>query len=290
VLLVRAVALLPRRVALALGARLAGLLGAFAKRKRKRAAFNFRRAGIGDPEQAARRAFRNIGANVCEMLWVFGRPVEESARCLRVNNLELIEDTIKRGQGVLVVTAHTGNWELGGLFGTRAGLPVAVIARELRTPRLERLIHDFRARAGIRTLLRGADGTSVAAMRWLARGKVLCCMMDRASSGRRVSVPLIWGRMNIPLGPIELAQRTKVPIVLGSSRRCADTLIEVTFRLLDTSDAEGPRAIAAAVGKALEDELREQMDQWFWVYRREPEPGVYVDADDELASKQMELG
>ena len=60
VLLVRAVGLFPRRAALALGARVGGLFAVFAKRKRVRAAFNFRRAGVSDSQQAARRAFRQL--------------------------------------------------------------------------------------------------------------------------------------------------------------------------------------------------------------------------------------
>jgi len=290
VVLVRAVGLLPRRLALWLGAEVGRHFWTLAKRKRARAVSNFRRAGIADPKQAARRAFRNIGMTLFEMLWIFGRPVEQSLRYLRVTNVELFDAIAAEGRGALVVGGHIGNWELATLAGTLGPRPVALIARELKTPRFERIVHAYRDRAGLRTLLRGADGTAVAAMRWLARGNILCCMMDRASSGRRVSVPLIWGRMNIPLGPIELACRTKATIVLASTRRLEDRLTEVTFRLLDTSGAEGPRAVAAVVGKALEDELRERMDQWFWVYRREPEPDVYLDAEDEMEAKRLEAG
>jgi KDO2-lipid IV(A) lauroyltransferase len=290
VLLVRSMGLLPRRVALWLGGEVGRWFCVLAKRKRARAAFNFRRAGIVEPERAARRAFRNIGRSLFEMLWIYARPVEQSLRYLRVTNKELFDQIAETGRGALVVSGHIGNWELASLAGTQGEYPVAVIAREFRTPRLERIVHSFREGANVRTLLRGADGTAIAAMRWLARGNILCCMMDRASSGRRVSVPLIWGRMNIPLGPIELACRTKAAIVLASTRRREDSLTEVTFRILDTSGSDEPRAVAAVVGQALEDEIRERMDQWFWVYRREPEPEVYLDAEDELEAKRLETG
>ena len=98
-----------------------------------------------------------------------------------------------------------GNWELVSLAAARAGAPVAVVARRLKAPRVERRIVAFRQRFGVRTLLRGSPGASVAAYRWLRDGGVLGCMMDRLHDGPRLVVPLLGKATRMPLGPLELA-------------------------------------------------------------------------------------
>jgi len=52
------------------------------------------------------------------------------------------------GHGLLLLTAHFGNWELLGLAHALCGRPLAVVVRPLDSARLNRLAERLRTRTG----------------------------------------------------------------------------------------------------------------------------------------------
>src|SRR5688572_12741777 len=48
-----------------------------------------------------------------------------------------IEDGIRSGRGIIHVTGHLGNWELGGAYLAAQGVPVDAIVRHMANPRFE---------------------------------------------------------------------------------------------------------------------------------------------------------
>jgi KDO2-lipid IV(A) lauroyltransferase len=188
---------------------------------------------------------------------------------LRVEGSEALTEAAGEGRGVLLVSAHLGNWELVPTVVARCGLAVAVVARPLGTPRLERKWLAFRERSGVRTLLRGETSSGMAAARWLRTGRVLGCMMDRTGLSRRLLVPFLGEAMYVPLGPAELAVRAGSAVVLGTAQRLPDGEACVRFRRLPVSPGMAPAAMARVIAEALEEEIRRRPEDWLWIYRRQ---------------------
>ncbi|MDX1388365.1 MAG: hypothetical protein R3344_04200 [Acidobacteriota bacterium] len=261
---------LPWRLATSLGAGAGRLAGLLVLRKKKVMVDNLERAGAPDPDGAYWSAWANTGRTVFEMLWATGRTPEQAIARTRMEGLESFDDALAGGRGVLLASGHLADWELGVLSVALAGHKVAVIARPLRFKRLERRLIDFRERGGIRTLVRGR-GTALAAFRWLSRGGVLGCLMDRVSTSvDRIRVPFLGRGMNVPLGPAELACRAGSAVVFGVAIRCHNGMTGGGFRRLETSPGDGAEKIALLVGEALESAVRARPDQWYWIYRRQP--------------------
>ena len=175
------------------------------------------------------------------------------------------------GRGVLLVSGHIGNWELALVTCCRADVPVAVVARELKTARLEKKLIAFRQSCGVKTFVRGQPGAGIAAHRWLAKGGVLGCMMDRASSGSRMLVSFLGKATNMPLGPAELACRTGAAVFLGTANRLEDGRTQVTLQEVQTEGVTEPREMLRIIGGALDDVVRANPEQWFWIHRRQPD-------------------
>lgn len=260
----------PKQVMLRTGTILGRTLGLLARRKRARVLANLTLAGSPDPAAAARRAWSNFGQSALEMLWMIRHDPAALLAEARIEGAAALTEPVAAGRGVLLVSAHVGNWEMVSLAAAAAGVPVAVIARRLRAHRLERRLIEFRERGGVRTLLRGEPGTGVTAIRWLAEGKVLGCMMDRSSSGPRMTIPFLGRTTRMPLGPLRMATKFRTDVVLGTAWREADGQHRIRFRRLGNEGATDEFALGRLVGRGLEADLRPRPENWLWIYRKQP--------------------
>lgn len=269
-LLASVLAWLPWKLALPSGALGGAVVGALSRRKTRRIDANLASAGCTRPRLTRRMAWKHCGTTLAEMLWCLSRSPENVLRHVSVTGLDSLLDAAREGRGVLLVSGHVGNWELVSLAAARAGLPVAVVARRLAAPGVERRLHAFRERGGVRTLVREGQGTSVSAYRWLRRGGVLGCMMDRVSGGPRLRVPFLGRSTALPLGPMRLASKTGAAVILGCAKRRDDSRTEVTFaRLVQAEGQQDAMLSCRVVAQALEAEIRSRPEQWLWIYRRQ---------------------
>jgi len=267
--LVTALSALPHGAALRAGRWMGRASGRVLRHKHRRMSGNLGRAGCPHPDRTARLAWRQAGANLFEILWLVGRGADDPQMRVRVEGGDVLMDAAGEGRGVLLVSAHLGNWELVPAAVARQGLPVAVVARPLGTRRLERKWLAFRERSGVRTLLRGEQGSGMAAARWLRSGRVLGCMMDRTGLSRRLLVPFLGEAMYVPLGPAELAARAGSAVILGTAERLSTAETCVRFRRLPLESGLTPVAIARVIAQALEEEIRRRPEDWLWIYRRQ---------------------
>jgi len=278
---VGALSRLPRSFALRLGRWFGAVAHRVGGRKNPRIQTNLARAGVNDPAHTTGDAWRHMGQTMFEMFWMLDRSPDEALQGVRIHGMDQVRKAAEKGKGILLVTAHAGNWDLMSMALSREDIaPVAVIARNLRTPGLERKQIQCRERAGIRTLVRGEAGAGITAYRWLTRGGVLGVMMDRLSAGRRISVPFLGNATRMPLGPPELACRSGAAVVLGLSERTADGGTVVRYRELNTTGISSAVEMAKTIAAALDQELRPRPEQWFWIYRRQTEwTGEYTQTD-----------
>ncbi len=267
--LTRAIGCLPHGAALALGAGAGRMLCALAAKKRRRIEANLTGEGLPTPPPSAWEAGAHIGRTMAEMAWLLWQTPERIDATTEIEGLDAVKEAVADGRGVLLASAHLGNWELGVRAVARCGTPVNVIARALGSPRVEAQIARFRESGGVHTLTRGAPGASVAAYRTLRNGHVLACMMDRMSSGRRIDVPFIGARLKIPLGPVVLALRARSRIVVGGTRRLADGSSQACVRALPrVPENASVEDVARQIAGELNAMVSRDPDQWYWIYRR----------------------
>jgi Kdo2-lipid IVA lauroyltransferase/acyltransferase len=121
-------AYLPAATGLAVGRRIGDLLWVLLPGRRRVALENLRR-GFGSEQspaalrRLARRSFQHVGMNLVEACRYFLRPIDLMVSQVRVEGGEQLKVAAAQGRGVLIFTAHYGNWELlAGAHGL-IGLP-----------------------------------------------------------------------------------------------------------------------------------------------------------------------
>lgn len=117
-----------------------------------------------------------------------------------------------QGQGVIVLTTHLGNWELGAVMLNRLGHPLTGLVRPHADTRLNALFAAQRRRCGLETFPLGTHALREA-LHILQRRRWLGLIADRDFTGHGVAVA--WGshRVVLPNGPALLSLQTQAPIL-----------------------------------------------------------------------------
>jgi KDO2-lipid IV(A) lauroyltransferase len=175
-----------------------------------------------------------------------------------------------RGRGVLLLTGHFGNFELGGAAIGRL-MPVAFLVKPLSNPGAEAWLSRLRTAAGVDQLPIGAGVRG--ALRRLRAGGAVALLGDQDARKDGVWVPFMGRPASTPAGPAWLSLASGAPIVFGSCVRAPDGRYEARYLppIVPEGSADDPRAIEALTRRhtaLLEGLVRERPESWFWLHRR----------------------
>jgi len=88
----------------------------------------------------AKEVFRNFGKYLVEFFRIEKMVTQNFIdQHVTIKNIEFIEQALEKGKGGILLTAHLGNWELGGALLSFLGYPITAIA----LPHKERPVNDL---------------------------------------------------------------------------------------------------------------------------------------------------
>ena len=270
-----------RLIPLSLGIRIGGLLGLAAygllPRDRNRALEHLSIAfpsGMSHRERKriARRCFQNLGKNAVELV-NFPRLKNDLDRWITLEGREILEESLARGQGLIWITGHMGNWELMACYMAQKGYPFRVIAREIYDERLNRLLLEFRREAAVRVILRDSPNAGRQMLQALKKGEVIGMLIDQDTHVKGVMVDFFGRKANTPAGAAILARRRSIPVLAGFIHRVSGRrhriVIHPPIDIVKTDDLDDDiLANTERFNKLLEQQIREDPEGWVWMHRR----------------------
>jgi lauroyl/myristoyl acyltransferase len=217
----RGVGFLPRQVSYGIGR--AGTWIAWRLMRETRAAIadNLRALFPGESE-------RSLQARARVTLAAYANDVIDFIRSLRASGDELeslfdylpgdsqlILDLMAKGQGLILVTGHYGNWEAGGIFIRRiVKVPMAIVAMTEPNPTVNRIRRDIRDLVGADTIEVGQSlDTALQIRRRLAANGMVAVLMDRYLGRDRVEVKFLGRRALFLRTPALMAFMTGAPLL-----------------------------------------------------------------------------
>lgn len=266
-----------RRVPLRLGQSLGRALGTLAyhvvRRERRKALANL---GIAFPDwsqtkrrEVTRAMFRHLGMMVFELAWMPNLTQELRERTTVVDGFDRVMNIIDSGRGVIIFTAHCGNWEWLSYITGMFGRPVSVLQRERDQPEMNRYITELRARAGVRTIDRGSASSARDMIQAVKRGGILAFVIDQNIRTESVKVPFFGKPAPTPLGPAKFAVRTEAVVVPAVIERLADGRHHARFlEPIQCKRDDDPVALLARVTLDVEAQIRRVPEQWVWMHDR----------------------
>jgi KDO2-lipid IV(A) lauroyltransferase len=219
--------------------------------------------------RVARRSYVHLGRETAAMIRLSAVEPAAVRELTTVAGLDSLEAALAEGRGVVLVTGHLGNWEVGGSALAVRGLPVDAVAQRQANPLVERMLLNARERLGMRVIERSRASRD--ALRSLRDGRLVAFVADQDGRGSGVFVPFMGRPASTHRGPALLALRAGAPLFFGRALR-SGAGYDVVVRRLDV-DRSGPReeAVRRMTGTftaALESEVRAHPEQYFWQHRR----------------------
>lgn len=225
------------------------------------------------PKECRRLALlsvRNAAKTMLEVLNSFRWTEEELQKSVTVEGIEHLDAALAKGKGVLLLTAHYGNWELMGARLAQKGYPLAAIAKKLHDPLIELLGMATRSRNGLQVI---PMSSPLKALRALKQNMVLAILMDQNAGRRGIFVPFLWREASTFTGPALFAIKSGAVVLPAFVERDANDhhigRILPPLEVVRTGDLQ--RDIyenTVAFTKAIEDQIRRHPEEWFWVHRR----------------------
>jgi len=178
------------------------------------------------------------------------------------------------GRGAILLTAHVGNFEIGGFFLGAIGLKVAVVYLSDPSPVVERDRKAARDRLGIRSLQMTSDFSAIKILRSLEEGYFVAIQGDRDYSGTGRTLPFLGRSVSFPVGPFRIAAAAGVPLlpvfVLRDEDGTYRTVVEAPIRVESASRGRREEAERSAMTEfvaILERTVRENGGQWYMFSR-----------------------
>lgn len=202
-------------------------------------------------DAAGREAFRNVARYYVDLMQLPRMNLEKRlGKDVRLHNFDVLEGAIERGRGVVVATAHFGNPEMGVQVGAVLGLDILILAEPLQPPAFAETMRDLRAVFKPR-YEDVSFGAVASAIRHLRKGGVLAITCDRDIQRNGAPLPFFGSTTRMPLGAVELAQRTGAVVVPGYCIRSSqgfNLYFEPPLEMAGTGD---PKADALTNARAL---------------------------------------
>jgi lauroyl/myristoyl acyltransferase len=188
-------------------------------------------------------------------------------------DMDLFRRLLSRQRGIILVTGHYGNWEIGSVFMRRVlDIPLAVVAMAEASEQVNRIRREIRDSLGTDTIeVRKSLDTALQIRRRLADNGVVAMLMDRHIGRDRVQVNFL-DRQAAFLGtPALMGYLTEAPLLPCFIERLGPGRFRIQpgepiFVSRDIPRGEAVHTATQAFAMQLESRIRAHPHHWYHFY------------------------
>jgi KDO2-lipid IV(A) lauroyltransferase len=222
--------------------------------------------------QIARGAYKNVAISLFELVWYPKMSREQVSKSMHFVNPDVLRNAYNKGKGLLILTAHFGNWELlGGCIVVEFGFPVSGIAKTQTNRLVNRSIDERRRRFGNKVIPMETSLREV--MRALRDGEAVGIVADQAAPKENVQIEFFGTKLPTHQGPSVFSLKMGSPLIAVFSVRRPDGSFDAYVEEVPSADLkdyndENVTELTRRHVKITEDFIRRFPDQWMWMHKR----------------------
>ena len=224
-------------------------------------------------EQIARDCFTYIAKTGVEVLSLMDRPALIKER-IKIVGKGILDNALSNGCGVILVSAHFGNFPLMLARFALEGYKTAGIMRPMRDSRAERIFSKKRAKLNIKTIYSQPRAACVSnTLRALRDNELVFIPLDQNFGTGGVFVNFFGRKAATATGPVVLAQRTGATILPCFIVRQKDDTHKIIFEPALNLEKKGSPQETTLINIQkltciIESYIRRYPAEWGWIHRR----------------------
>lgn len=219
----------------------------------------------------SKMAFINLAQIVVEMLRLPQVNKSYQEKYIATEGFYYIKEALRKKKGVVLLTAHFGNWELLAIIGAIQGYPMKVLAREQEPEEVNSLLNSYRESKGSEVIPKGFATREI--IRALRDNEPVGILADQDAGKEGVFVNFLGRPTSTPSGAIAFALKTGAEVLPCFIRRERGPYHKVEINPPLQFDREGERKDNIREGlekysEVLGRYVKKYPSQWLWFHKR----------------------
>ncbi len=221
--------------------------------------------------RVGRRCYAHLGAEAVAMFRLAEAGSREIRKRTRLIGADVLDAAAREGRGVMLVSGHVGNWEVGAAGVVARGYPMDIVVARQQNLLFDRYLTRSRQRLGVTVIpRRNAPREVVAALK---AGRAVGIMGDQDARRAGVFVDFFGRPASTARGPAVLAMRAGAVLATFYSIRVPGWRPRYDVYIEELAVGDGGRvaevvARTRAFTKRLEERVKKDPGQYFWLHRR----------------------
>jgi KDO2-lipid IV(A) lauroyltransferase len=226
---------------------------------------------LGPVHEIVRRSLQNFFRDFVEITYALVAPTEQLRKEIPFIGREHLDTALAKGNGVIALGAHLGNFFLVGTRLAMEGYTTSVLINQPKDSEFAQLMDDYRMRIQQKTIHARPRREALRQLgEVLRRNEIAVVIADEYRGNHGIHVPLFGRTVLARRGPATMALRTGaavVPVYLVRDQgRGLKMIVEPELDLIRTDRGKNVvRENTLRITLWLETTVRTYPDQWNWM-------------------------
>lgn len=220
----------------------------------------------------AYKSFLSLSITLTEILCFPNFTEDDFKNSVEVVNGELINRRYEEGNGLVLISAHFGNWEAGAIaLSLVVDIPFAVVVKGQRNPYVDAWMNYHRSRFKSKIVPLGISIRQI--YKELKEKKIVAIVGDQRGPSDGVRVNMFGKPSATYPGPAALAIKSGAPILMILSARQLNNkylmeVVEIDLNNLPEGEEEKIREVTQRHTDYLSMMIERYPEQWLWMHKR----------------------
>lgn len=221
---------------------------------------------LSEIKSIRREMFRNFAKYLTLFLRFSLIDKEYIKKNVRIENLNFVQQGLAKEKGVIITTAHMGNWELAAIAVALLGYPIGVAVLPHRHKKVDNFFNSQREKKGVIVMPLGKAARLC--LKLLNENKMIALVGDRVFNSKGVLIDFFGLPTYLPEGAATLSLKTGAPIIPAFLLRNPDDTFRFVFEkpieIRPSGDKHKDLMHLMSESKLIiEDYIRRYPEQWF---------------------------
>jgi KDO2-lipid IV(A) lauroyltransferase len=182
---------------------------------------------------------------------------------------EILQTALAKGKGVILLSAHLGNWEFGSIFLRSRNYPLNLVALGHNAPSTSALVNRLRKNKVQKVIeVSKSSFSGIEILRCLRNNEIVAMIGDRDFLGNGMAIHFFGKKVNFPVGPVMLAMKSGATLIPAFVVRQRDGkyygVLEQPLSLtLEGNRDEVIKKNLRKTARIFEEYIRAHPDQWY---------------------------